>query len=161
MRSIGLPHISKLFNQAFYKSAEIFGLIPASNSALQRTYEPSSSEWQEFIQALKDIKNTSVELNLSPPIFAILNQGTYTDKPTDYSNPDEELKQFLKWYHQAEKAAEDIGFNAYNHEYELAHQLKDESLAVNILDGHPSANVNRIYGEKLYRKIAEQIRQRQ
>jgi lysophospholipase L1-like esterase len=161
MLYIGQPYIGKLINNAFYKSAKILGLIPTWQNALQRTYDPSSSEWQEFIQALKDIKSISDELNLPSPIFAILNQGTFTDKPTDYSNPDENLKQFLQWYHQAEKAAEDIGFISYNHEYEISRQLRNEPLAVNILDGHPSANLNRIYGEKLYQKILEQITQYQ
>ena len=67
------------------------------------------------------------------------------------------LEQYLAWYHQAEKAAEDVGFMTYNHEYEIPRQIKNESLWVNHLDGHPSASLNRVYGEKLYRKIIEVI----
>jgi len=161
MRYMGLSYVSELLNNVFYKLAEMLGLIPTWQSALQHTYEPLSGEWQEFIQALRDIKSISGELNLPSPLFLILNQGTFTDKPTDYNDPDDNLKRYLQWYHQAEKAAENIGFIAYNHEYEIAHQLNNESLAINILDGHPSENLNRIYGEKLYQKIAEIITQRQ
>ncbi len=32
------------------------------------------------------------------------------DKATDYNYPDEHLRLFLQWYHQAEQAARDIGF---------------------------------------------------
>ena len=46
----------------------------------------------------------------------------------------------------------------YTHEYEIPRQIKNESLWVNRLDGHPSARLNRVYGEKLYQKITEVIK---
>ena len=46
----------------------------------------------------------------------------------------------------------------YNHEYEIPRQIKNESLRVNRLDYHPSARLNRVYGEKLYQKITEVIK---
>ncbi len=97
----------------------------------------------------------SDEMKLPAPIFAVLNQGTYTDRPTDYSNPDEELKIFLQWYHQAEEAASKAGFKAYNHEKEIISQLSNEILAVNIVDGHPSKGLNQIYAKKLFDVIAQ------
>lgn len=157
MHTAGLPYVGKLLNKIFYLLAEKRGLIPTWQQALNRTYKPQSREWREFTHALEDIKMASDELSLPPPIFSILNQGTYNDKPTSYVAPDENLKQFLHWYHQAEKAAKKIGFSSYNHEYEIAHNLENESLAINIVDGHPSANLNRIYGEKLYREIVSQL----
>jgi hypothetical protein len=57
--------------------------------------------------------------------------------------------------------ATEIGFVSYNHDFEIADQLRNESLVINKLDGHPSASVNRIYGEKLYRAIAKQFAQQQ
>lgn len=152
-----LPYVGQQLNSAFYRSAEMLGVIPDWQTALQRSYEPSSDDWRIFVRALQDIKNMSDELGLPAPIFAVLNQGTFNDKPTDYRNPDQNLKRFLDWYDQAQKIAGEIGFDAYNHEYEIAQQLSDESLAINILDGHPSANLNRLYAEKLYQKIVEHV----
>jgi len=151
---LGLPYPAKLLNDAFYRAAQKFGLIPDGLIALGRAYDTSSPEWQEFVQALKDMKRTSDEMNLPPPIFAILNQGR---PPQNNSEPNRAFELFSLWFHQAEKAAADIGFISYNHELEIAHQLRNESLVINKLDGHPSASVNRIYGEKLYRVIAEQV----
>lgn len=157
MKRNNLPYISKLFSDMFYLSAEKLGLIPTWQTVLQRAYEPLSSEWQEFVQALKDIKSISDELNLPSPIFTILNQGTHAGRLTNYNNSDKNLRQFLQWYNQAEEVATNIGFVAYNHEYEIEHQLKNKSLFVNVLDGHPSEELNRIYGEKLYQEIVKQV----
>jgi len=154
MHDIGLTYTSKLLHDAFYKSAELLDVIPVWEQALDRTYQRESAEWQLFIQALTDIKAVSDQAGLPPPVFAVLNQGTRNDRPTDYAAPDEDLQLFLKWYHQAEAAARDIGFVTYNHEQEIIAQLARESLAVNSLDGHPSANLNRVYGEKLHQVLA-------
>lgn len=157
LRAAKLPYISSLLTDALYLLAEKNGSIPSWQQAIDRTYDPQSREWQEFMQALTDIKNTSDELHLPPPMFAVLNQGTFTDRPTDYTAPDEYLRQYLRWYHQAERAAREIGFLAYNHEEEIARQLPNRLLVINELDAHPSAALNRIYGEKLARVIIEQI----
>jgi hypothetical protein len=99
----------------------------------------------------------SDEMDLPQPIFAVLNQGTYTDRPTDYNHPDEELQLYLRWYHQAEGTAAQLGFNPINYEQELAQQMTTEPYAVTVLDGHPSARVHRIYAEKLFKEIAGYI----
>ena len=62
---------------------------------------------------------------------------------------------FLKWYKQVEVIATEMGFVAYNHIDEIAYQLNDQVLSVNILDGHPSAKLNEIYGKKLFTVIVE------
>jgi len=147
LADLSLLYTAKLLIDAFYRSAERLGIIPNTNVALGRAYDPLSNEWRTFVQALEDIKKTSDELNLPAPIFAILNHGGARNK------------LWSQWFHQAEKAAADAGFISYNHEFEIAHQLKNESLVINRLDGHPSASVNRIYGEKLYRAIAKQLAQ--
>jgi lysophospholipase L1-like esterase len=149
-----LPYVGKLLNDSFYRSAERLGIIPNWMIALGRAYDPSSKEWQEFIQALKDIKATSDELNLPPPIFAVLNTGRLrANNPTS----EKTIKPRLERLHQAEKAAADIGFLSYNHEFEIAAQLGNESPVINELDGHPSASMNRVYGDKLYQQIAKQL----
>ena len=159
LRAIRLPYVAERLGQAFYNSAMESGVIPDFETALGRTYDPLSDEWLDFVEALRDIKNISDELHLPSPIFAILNQGNHSsDYKTVGEKPAGYLKYFLAWYHQAEKAAEDVGFMTYNHEYEIPRQIKNESLWVNSLDGHPSASLNRVYGEKLYRKITEVIK---
>lgn len=145
MVDVGLPYTAKLLNDAFYKSAQKLGIVPDPKTALGRVYDPLSNEWQAFVQALKDIKNTSDELNLASPIFSVLNQGGARDR------------LWSQWFQQAEKAAADIGFVSYNHELEIADRLGAESPIINKLDGHPSAAVNRIYGEKLYQAISRQF----
>jgi lysophospholipase L1-like esterase len=158
LADLGLLYTSKLLNDAFYRSAERLGLIPNWQVALGRAYDPLSNEWQEFIQALKDIKRASDEMNLPPPIFAILNTGSSRNED---GNSAKKFPTWSQWFHQAEKAAADSGFVSYNHEFEIAHQLRNESRVINKLDSHPSASVNRIYGEKLYRVIAEQVSRHQ
>jgi hypothetical protein len=117
----------------------------------------ASPEWRGFEQALRDIKSISDARGLPSPIFAVLNEGTYTDRPTDYNNPDAALRRRLRWYHQAEAAAAKIGFKTLNFEKDIAQQLSRESLAVNVVDRHPSARLNRIYARKLHEVIAAQI----
>jgi hypothetical protein len=146
----GLPYIGKILNDSFYRHAEKRGSIPEWPAALDRTYEPSSQEWQAFVQALKDIKSMSDELGLPPPLFAVLNS----------ENPDSQNaypKQRRRWFEQVEKAAADSGFIAYNHTAEIPKDLQYEWLIVNQMDSHPSALLNRIYGEKLYRQIASVV----
>lgn len=154
LRDIGLPYVAERLGSAFYQSAMESGVIPDFVTALQRTYEPLSDEWVDFVQALRDIKNISDARHLPQPIFISLNQGLHS---SDYENPVGGLGPYLAWYHQAEKAAEDVGFLTYNHEYEIPRQIDNESLWVNKLDGHPSASLHRVYGEKLYWKVIEVI----
>jgi len=141
----GLPYTAKLLNDAFYRSARKLGIIPNANIALGRAYDPVSNEWRAFFQALKDIKKTSDELNLPSPIFAILSHGGSPNTP------------WSQWFQQVEKAAAEAGFIVYNHEVEIADRLGKQSLTINKMDGHPSSSVNRIYGEKLYQAIVQQL----
>ncbi len=154
MNAVGLSQMGKVVYRAVYRFAEVRGVIPRWQAALQRTYETDSPQWRRFVAALKDIKTMCDEIGIGPPIFAVLNQGTHTDRPTDYGNPDDELKLYLKWYHQAEDAAGEAGFVTCNHEKEIAADLADEPLAVNVVDVHPSAGLNRVYAGKLFELVA-------
>jgi hypothetical protein len=154
---IGLVCTGRRVAKAVYRLAEIVGTIPRWQVALQRTYEKDSKEWLAFGQALKDIKAMSDEMKLPPPIFAVLNQGTHTERPTDYNNPDEELKLYLQWYRQAEKAASDLGFAAYGHEKEIASELSNEIISVNVADVHPSKELNQLYATKLFDLIDQYV----
>lgn len=153
LHHLRLRYIAKSLHDAFYLTFERWGVIPDWRTALQRAYDESSEEWISFIRALQDIKEISDQMGLPAPIFIILNEGTSADQPTDYGNPDPVLEQYLHWYHQAEAAALEAGFLVYDHEREIAEQLSDEPLTINRLDHHPSVNLNRIYGEKLYQTI--------
>lgn len=150
-----LERTADLVRNALDSFAVNTGLVPPWQEALQRVYELDSTEWVQFEQALRDIKTMSDELHLPQPIFAILNQGAYTDRPTDYNQPDEELELYLRWYRQAEETAAPLGFYPINFERELAAQLTGEPMAVSVLDGHPSARVHSIYAQKLFDEIGE------
>ncbi|UCG48854.1 MAG: hypothetical protein JSU94_03550 [Phycisphaerales bacterium] len=154
MNAVGLSQMGKVVYKAVYRFAEVRGVIPRWQAALQRTYERDSRQWRRFVGALKDIKTMCDQAGISPPIFAVLNQGTHTDRPTDYGNPDDELKLYLKWYHQAEAAAREAGFATCNHEKEIAAALSNEPLAVNVVDVHPSAGLNRVYASKLFELVS-------
>ena len=157
LRKAGLRYTGEVTREGFYRFAEVVGAIPRWYISLNRTYEKSSSEWREFVRALRQIREMSDQMNLPRPLFAVLNQGTYRDRPTNYAQPDEAVNRLLRWYHQAEQAMEQAGLTVYNHEKEIASQLNNEPLTINALDGHPSANLNILYGEKLFRKIADLI----
>ena len=147
---VGLRYTADLIDGAFYGAAERMGWIPAWPDALQRAYAPSSNEWRFFVQALRDIRRISDGLRLPPPIFAVLNKG---ERSSDFDDPPEYLRRYQAWWRQAEEAAQEAGYVTYNHEREIPRQIEDEPIYLNVLDNHPAANLNRVYGEKLYRKI--------
>ena len=155
---VGLPRIGAASRLATYRAAELLGMYPSWQVALDRAYEPASDEWRRFTAALLDIRTQSDGAGLPRPIFSVLNQGIYTDRPTRYSKPDTELKRFLRWYRQAEEAAKTAGFRTYNHEQEIIASLDDAILALNVVDGHPSAAMNVVYADHLTRILADELR---
>ncbi len=157
VEKLKLDHTVELIRAALDSFIVKIGLVPRWQEAMQRTYEKDSPQWQQFEQALRDIKSMSDQMDLPQPIFAVLNQGTYTDRPTDYRQPDEELQLFLRWYHQAEQTAAALGFNPINFEPEFAEQLNDQILAANLLDLHPSPMMHRIYAQKIFKEIKKYI----
>lgn len=157
MRGAGLPYVARLLDEAFFRAAERLGVIPDWPTALDRAYEPASEEWALFTRALRSIRASCDEAGLPPPIFAVLNQGAYPDRPADYARPDAALARFLRWYRSAEEAARAAGFETYDHEQEIAAGLAGEPLGVNRVDMHPSARLNRVYGEKLYEAVARRL----
>ncbi len=154
---IGLGHSADLLIKALDSFLVNVGLIPTWEETMIEVYRPDSVEWQAFEQALREIKFMSDEMDLPQPLFLVLNQGTYTDRPTNYAQPDPELTLFLEWYHQAEETAARLGFNPINFQQEFAEELSDQVMAANVLDLHPSPDMHRIYAEKLYLKIVEYV----
>lgn len=155
---VGLSRTAAASRRATYRAAELLGIYPPWEVALDRAYNPASDEWHRFTAALLNIRTRSDRAGLPPPIFAVLNQATYTDQPTRYSKPDTELKRFLHWYQLAEEAAKDAGFLTYNHQQEIVASMDDAILALNVVDGHPSAALNVLYAEHLSRILAEELR---
>lgn len=158
MCKIGLSRLSGLIKNSIWKFAEIANIIPTWQEVVDRTYNPESREWNEFLKALRDIKKVSDDMGLPPPIFAVLNHGTSTVKPTNYSNPDKELKLYLKWWHQAERAAKKRGFITCNMEDEIKKELSNTPLGVNKWDAHPSDKLHKIYAKKIFSVVCDIIK---
>jgi hypothetical protein len=156
-RAVGLGHVGSLVPKAYDNFLVKIGVVPTWQETMRQAYEVDSGEWQDFVQSLSDIRRMSDEMSLPPPIFAVLDQGVYTDRPTDYASPDPELRQYLAWYDQAAATASELGFTAVDFRAELATELAGRILAANILDPHPSADMHRIYARKLLALVAEYI----
>jgi hypothetical protein len=156
LTSVGLPFIGKATKGSVYGVAQLLGYFPSWEVGLQRTYETESTEWKTFLRALKDIKYMTDSIGNPPPIFASLNQAAYTDRPTDYANPDKLVKVFLRWYHQAEEAAGKAGFRTLNYEKEIAEKLPGRILALNEIDLHATPELNVVYAEKLFDVISKE-----
>ena len=153
LKLAGFNDISEVLDRGYGKLLTQLGKIPDWNIALQRTYEKESDEWKQFQEALRDIKTMSDDMRLPSPVFAALDGVSSTTKPTDYNNPDETLKIYLRCYHQAEEEARKIGFTTMNFEEEFARETSNGITAVNRKDGHPSSKMNEIYARKLFQVI--------
>lgn len=149
----GLSRVGARLEATVYRLAEVRGVVPRWDAALQRTYEKDSAEYRDFERALGDIKALSDRMGLAPPVFAVLNHGPYTDRPTDFRNPDAAIAQQLRWSRQAEESARKAGFVTFNCEKEIAERFSGVILAVNRADPHPGADLHRLYAEKLFAVI--------
>ena len=158
LESLGLKRIGALYKQAVYNRAEKQGEFPKWQDALKRAYEPESENWQAFEVALRDIRAVSLAVTGEHPMFIVLNQGTHTDRSTDYTDPDEFLQTYLDWYNQAEQAAKKAGFETMNVSEELK-GYQEKPMAVNRLDGHPNADLNVYYAKKLFDAVSARLKQ--
>jgi hypothetical protein len=148
LRALGLHKLHTRLKVAAYTFAEKFDDVPSWEEALDRTYRKDSAEWMSFVAALREIKALSDSAGLPPPIFAVLNQALETGRASDFLKFKDHI--ILRWSHQAEAAAKEAGFIAYNHEKEIVSLPPDETLVINAVDSHPSARLNKIYAEKLF-----------
>jgi lysophospholipase L1-like esterase len=154
-RQLGLPALGQLIIDATYGFAEKRNVIPRTDKALERTYITASPEWQDFVKALGDIKQTSDEMKLPPPVFAVLNQSARIG--SDYDHPSDFLARVTRLSRQAEEAAKELGFLTLNYEREIPVELANDSTSVNALDGHPSAKLNELYAKKLFATVSDDI----
>ena len=157
LSNLGLEQIARHLRKAIYKSAELLGVIPHWTVAIDRTYEPESSEWRAFTQALSDIRAVAAERGLPPPVFVILNQGFQEGWPADDAGPHKFADMYLKWYHQAEAAAAELGFQTANVEREVAEEFIGRDMCVNAMDCHPNSALNAVYANKIFETIKPMI----
>jgi hypothetical protein len=60
----------------------------------------------------------------------------------------------LRWYEQVQGAARAAGLLVIDHAAEFAAELDGHTLSINAIDGHPGAEEQRVYAEKLADTIA-------
>jgi lysophospholipase L1-like esterase len=150
-----LRALGQLVIDAAYGYAEKSNRIPRTDTALERTYITTSPEWQDFVKALRDIKQMSDEMKLPSPVFAVLNQSARIG--SDYDHPSDFLARIIRLSRQAEQAAKELGFTTLNYEREIPVELANDSTSVNPLDGHPSAKLNELYAKKLFATVSDEI----
>ncbi len=149
-----LYYWGRLFRKSFFSVEEKLGRTPSWLSLIRESYTEDSPDWHVFLDSLNGIMKISDERRLPPPLFAVLNHSVYFDRPVDYANPDERVATYLAAVRQAETAAKDIGFVTHNYEEEILSNFPDGHFTINRFDNHPSAPLNEIYAEKLFRVIA-------
>jgi lysophospholipase L1-like esterase len=141
-----LPRLAHRMEMALWAGLERAGRVPTWWQALDRTYDPASPEWQAFVGGLARIRELAGERRL---VFFALNQGVRSGAATDYSQPDEVLRDYLfRWYAQAAEAAAEAGFEVIDVHHELV-RLGGFDMSVNPHDAHPSARLNAVYGRRL------------
>jgi hypothetical protein len=91
-------------------------------------------------------------MGAAQPIFVVLT----TEYFADIDNLGTTDSYIYKWQHQVEGTASDLGFISFNYDQEIQTQIEPQEMAVNRLDYHPSAKMNRIFADKLFATIAEQ-----
>ncbi len=153
LRTHRMPGTARLISDVYENILIHLKKIPDYDDILNAAYDEKSSDWMNFAAALKDIAVMSKAVSPNPPIFISLNQGVSNNRPTDYANPDMDLKRRLELFHQAERSAAQAGFISVNCEEEFK-KLKNHVMAVVPgEDGHPTAEMNKIYAEKLFSVI--------
>lgn len=158
-----LHYVADRLERFFYQILEKTGIIPTWQVELNKTYDLNSVEWKAFIQALQDIKNVSDSLGCPPPIFAPFNTSSSLISMF-VPGTDEISKQELSWLHQVRGAADSIGFITIDfwpsfYKAVQSGRLHKDNLIVMPLDGHPSAEMNKIYAEELYEVVLPVVTQ--
>jgi lysophospholipase L1-like esterase len=154
---VRLQYLAIMFERYLFLILEKKGIVPDWTVGLNRTYHPESEEWKNFVIALHDIKRIADSLRCPPPVFAAFNSaGSLPDNAVIAHNPTAALQ--LKWLQQARTTADSLGFiildfsAAFQRAIENG-RLHHHNLKVSPLDEHPSAEMNKIYAEELFKII--------
>ncbi|MCB1800110.1 MAG: hypothetical protein KDI82_00335 [Gammaproteobacteria bacterium] len=152
LRHIGMTDVQKLLHTTLDGVLVRFGLIPSSDDALDRSYQPDSRNWQAFLAALDDIYQLSTEAGAGQPIFALLPQGIASDHP---HHP-----YLSRWFDLAGAAAKDAGFIVVDPRPDFVARMKLDELMVNPFDAHPSIASNVLYADALHAALEVELRKR-
>ncbi len=161
LRSLEMPHLAQTLGNSLEKIGEKMGRVPTWWQFLDRSYDPQSVDWKDFENKLVGIRSVSDQEGLPQPIFALLTQGVYTERPTDYKNTDEMTRLYSKWYDQAEMAAKKAGFRTIDFRASVIEQLPSTILAINKIDAHAPPALHALYAEGLFNLIGEDIFKRE
>ena len=151
---VGLRFTGMFVRDCVYKLAQVLHIIPMWDAALDQIYQRGTPEWDNYIQALRDIKSMSDARKLPSPVLLILNQSAGRwGADADYAAPSPRLKRVLRMFRLAEEGAKEVGFVTINYEHEFATELKGSSLRLNAYDAHPSAAMHAMYAKKLFETV--------
>ncbi len=160
---LGLYYLGEAVVSFIYLIQEKWGNIPSFYTALGRVYDKGSKEWKEFERALNDIKQISDSLHCPTPIAGVFTQGRAFNAGEKLNEKEmEQINISRSWLDQAHAAFKNAGFAAINfvpvfEDLAKQNKIKPEELNVNPLDGHPSAKMNKIFAEELFKKIIPEI----
>lgn len=145
---LNLPRTGKFLKERIDQVAIALGGFPSWEDAVDATYRTNSAEWQDFLQALREMKGISDARGLPPPIF--ISMTDYKDPATASRNKKEYYALSQRWHRQAEAAAREIGWVTLNCENEIPRDAPESWLVVNRFDRHASHPLNQIYAQKLF-----------
>lgn len=138
--------------------------IPSFEVALGRCYDKESKDWKNFEKAILDIKNISDSLNCCGPVAGVFTQIGAFDCETDITENEKKSIPIRKaWLNQVNETFLNHGFSTVNFipvfEKEAKEgKIKGNELMVNPLDGHPSAKMNIVFANELFKKIVPIIK---
>lgn len=142
---LGFPYISDRLVLLLDKSMIFLGLYPTWEVGLGRVYDENSEEWKNFESALKKILEIAKKNGIKKSYLISLIQNS--PQSSNYLTS-------LKWHHQAENLARQIGFSVVTVQEKLEEiNPNPREVGVSPLDGHPSVLLNKIYGDALYQQI--------
>lgn len=159
LRAIGLENVARLTDAGSDVILQRLGFYPHWTEEFFETYYTSeSARWKKFTETLGEVRSLTEQVTNIPPVFMALNYGIYTDRPSDYSNPDPVLKTFIAMYRRAKEEAKRQGFLVLDFEEEMRTQFADRPTAVMPHDAHPNAELHSVYGRKLARLTSKVLR---
>jgi len=144
LKKAGLPRLSSKWINAVHTFLIKTNRVPSSRELMDRAYDPTGREWQEFLEALKELKVLAKQFRLPTPLFAVLNHRS--DKLSQERNT------------QAEEAAKKMGFRTLNFE-EALEKMKPPFPRSAPWGGHASSELNAVYAEHMFPILKKEVQQ--
>jgi hypothetical protein len=156
-----LNYLGDLLSKLIYNVGEKLGSYPNVTIALANAYKTDSQSWKSFVVALKDIKAISDSIHCPAPIIAVFNQIGSIDTGEKMSKDDKERLEITSGlFKQVIKESSSLGYDAIDYApvfNSLKGKIKLTDLPVSPLDGHPSALLNRIYANEIFKHVKKVI----